>query len=103
MPEGKWIPGLTPETPVVDAARRTLAARLAVVRHYLPLAAEHADKDIENVHQLRVATRRTAAALRMFAMCLPQKRAKTARKQLRRLRRAAGDARDWDVFLEMLA
>src|SRR5260221_3966301 len=102
MREGKWIAGLTPETPVVDAAGRVLSARRDVVRYYLPLAAEHSHEDIESVHQLRVATRRAAAALRMFEMCMPEKRAKTAKKQLRRLRRAAGAARDWDVFSKML-
>ena len=35
MAEGKWIEGLTPDTPAVDAARAVLAARLGTVRHYL--------------------------------------------------------------------
>ena len=59
----------------------------------------HADEDPEHVHQLRVSTRRAAAALRIFADCLPKKAFKMARKALRRMRRAAGAARDWDVFL----
>src|SRR5439155_2966644 len=44
-------------------------------------------------------TRRAGAALQIFALCLPAKVYKKARKQLRRLRRAAGEARDWDVCL----
>jgi CHAD domain-containing protein len=65
----------------------------------LPLAVENAAEDAEYVHQLRVGTRRLGAALRVFADCLPRKAHKEARWSLRRIRRAAGDARDWDVFL----
>jgi CHAD domain-containing protein len=99
MAEGKWIYGLGPATPVAEAARRTLAVRLQVVRDYLSLAVSVPDKDIEYVHQLRVGTRRAGAALDIFALCLPEKAYQGARRRLRRLRRAAGAARDWDVFL----
>ena len=99
MADGKWIEGLTPEMPVAEAATAVLAARLEVVRHYLPLAAEKPYDDPEYVHQLRVGTRRAGAALRVFADCLPRKHRRMARRRLREIRRAAGDARDWDVFL----
>jgi CHAD domain-containing protein len=99
MPDGKWIPGLTPEMPVVEAARAVLAARFEVVRHFLPLAVEKPYDDPEYVHQLRVGTRRAGAALRVFRDCLPRKQLKAAKIHLREIRRAAGDARDWDVFL----
>ena len=36
--DGKWITGLDPSTPVLDAARRVLTIRLEVVRDYLGLA-----------------------------------------------------------------
>src|SRR5262249_50059853 len=90
---------LNPDTPVTDAARHVLTARLEVVRDYLPLALHRSDEDPEHVHQLRVGTRRAGAALAIFSVCLPDKVFRTARKQLRRIRRAAGEARDWDVFL----
>ncbi|HXG08289.1 MAG TPA: CHAD domain-containing protein [Gemmataceae bacterium] len=99
MQSGKWITDLRPDTLLPDAARRALTVRLEVVRDYLPLALHQPDKDPEHVHQLRVATRRAGAALDIFSVCLPTKVYKTARKRLRRLRRAAGEARDWDVFL----
>lgn len=102
MADGKWIAGLTPGMPVADAAKAVLAERFAVVRTALPLAAEHASENVEHVHQLRVGTRRAAAALRVFADALPGKPAKATRRALRAIRRAAGDARDWDVFLAML-
>lgn len=102
MAEGKWIEGLSPSMPVADAARAVLAARFAVVRNFLPLAAEKPHESSEYVHQLRVGTRRAAAALRVFAGALPNKQLKAAKRTLRAIRRAAGDARDWDVFLGSL-
>src|SRR5262245_48894926 len=99
MADGKWIPDLTPETPLVEAARRALALRLQVVADHLPKAVAAAEEDVEHVHQLRVATRRADAALRLFHLCLPRKVYRRARKRLRKIRRAAGAARDWDVFL----
>src|SRR5437879_5070487 len=102
MADGKWIKDLTAATPVADAARRVLTVRLEAVRDYLPLALHEPDKDPEYVHQLRVATRRARAALDIFAPCLPPKVHKAAKKRLRRIRRAAGAARDWDVFLATL-
>jgi CHAD domain-containing protein len=102
MADGKWIEGLAPATPAADAARAVLAARFAVVREYLPLAVERAFENAEYVHQLRVGTRRAAAALRVFAAALPAKPLKAAKRTLRAIRQAAGDARDWDVFLAAL-
>lgn len=98
MADGKWIPGLSPTMSVPEAARVILSARLGVVRHYLPLAAEKPFENPEHVHQLRVGTRRAGAALRVFADWLPTKHRKATRDYLRTIRRAAGDARDWDVF-----
>ncbi len=102
MADEKWIAGLRGDMPMSAAAKFALAVRLGAVRERLPAAVLQADADIENVHQLRVATRRAAAALRIFATCLPPRLAKQTRKALRGLRRSAGAARDWDVFLEML-
>jgi CHAD domain-containing protein len=103
MAEGKWISNLTASTPLVDAARRVLAVRLQVVNDHLPLALHQWQHDAENVHQLRVGTRRGGAALAIFAECLPHKVFTSIRKHLRKLRRAAGAARDWDVFGAALA
>jgi CHAD domain-containing protein len=103
MAEGKWITGLTADTPLGDAARRVLAVRLGVVGDCLPLALYQAGKDPEYVHQLRVGTRRAGAALAIFGDCLPWNPYRKVRKMLRRIRRAAGAARDWDVFIASVA
>jgi CHAD domain-containing protein len=99
MADGKWITDLAADTALAEAARHVLAVRLRVVGEALPRAVHEADRDPEHVHQLRVATRRAGAALRIFADCLPRKAYRGARKHLRRIRRAGGAARDWDVFL----
>lgn len=85
--------------PLTEGARRALTVRLEVVRDYLPRALHEADSDIEIVHQLRVGTRRARAALDIFTPCLPQEMYKKLRRSLRTIRRAAGEARDWDVLL----
>lgn len=85
--------------PLAIAARRVLGVRLRAVARHLPLAVNRAHQDVEHVHQLRVATRRCRAALDLFRDALPPKDFRRLRKELRRLRRAAGNARDADVFL----
>src|SRR5215470_7965644 len=97
-PAGKWINGIAPDGSVVDAARVSLSARLTAVAHWLPLAAYHADQDIEHVHRLRVSTRRAVATLRLYRDWLPDKKRRSIKKRLKKIRRAAGDARDLDVL-----
>ncbi len=102
MADEKWIAGLSGDMPAHEAAQLTLNLRLGVVHDRLPAAVLHAEDDVEHVHQLRVGTRRAAAALRIFAACLPERLHQKTRKTLRALRRSCGEARDWDVFLAML-
>lgn len=102
MADEKWIAGLRGDMTVTAAAKRALDVRLRAVSERLPAAVFQADADVEHVHQLRVSTRRAAAALRIFTDALPVRVHEKARKALRSLRRSAGAARDWDVFLEML-
>jgi CHAD domain-containing protein len=87
---------------VSTVAALVLKRRIDAVSHYLPLAAKHADKDPEYVHQLRVSTRRANAALKLFAAVLPKKQRRRVGRQLGKLRRAAGAARDLDVMQSRL-
>src|SRR5687767_3640798 len=103
MAEGKWISGLSEDMPAEEAARLALHLRVKAVIDLLPRALAGPQDDPEPVHQLRVSTRRAAAALRSFADLLPGKYHKGLARQLRRIRRAAGEARDWDVFRADLA
>ena len=66
----KWIEGQSDE-PTEQVARRAIEARLERVCHYLELAVAEPKSETENVHQLRVFSRRTAAALEIFDVWLP--------------------------------
>jgi CHAD domain-containing protein len=59
-----------------------------------------AGSDIEQVHDMRVATRRMRAALRVFAEYLDEDAFKPFAKMLRRTARALGAVRDLDIFQE---
>jgi CHAD domain-containing protein len=102
--KSKWIEIHSPDEPVERVAARTLEGRLLLVADYLPKAAGvEAGDDNEHVHQARVATRRALTTLSMFEHLLPVRRAKWFRKQLKRVRRAASEARDYDVLADRLA
>jgi CHAD domain-containing protein len=100
MADDKWISGLDGDMTITEAARRILTVRLSTVLDRLPAAVDQAIEDIEHVHQLRVGTRRAGAAVQTFADYITSKFHKRARRTLRAIRRAAGAARDWDVFLQ---
>lgn len=99
---GKWIDGIRPDGSVCDAAKVSLATRLAAVAYWLPLAAEYADQDIEHVHRLRVSTRRAIAALKLYQDWLAPKPYRWLKKRLKKIRRAAGTARDLDVLADRI-
>ncbi|MCI0358491.1 MAG: CHAD domain-containing protein [Planctomycetaceae bacterium] len=101
----KWLTDVGPDAPVAHAARKALAMRLAAVEHFLKQAGEVSGKsadDREAVHQLRIWTRRAAAALRLFDEVLPRRTAKWLKRELRATRQTAGEARDCDVLADRL-
>jgi CHAD domain-containing protein len=85
-----------------DLARQTILKNLRKVWQTLQLAAQFSPNCAENIHDLRVATRRTVAALRSFRRFVPKRDARRLRRDLRSLRRAAGEARDLDVLIQQL-
>jgi len=99
----KWVENVGPEDRTSVVAARTLESRLEALLHYLRLAAREDGADPEDVHQLRVWSRRSAAALALYEPMLPHRRAQRIRRALRMIRHAANDARDCDVLLERLA
>lgn len=102
MSESKWFSDVNADAPLAEAARRVLTARLHAVGKYLHSVADSENGDPEDIHQLRVSSRRATAALDLFTQCFPSKVQNKAKKKLKRVRRAAGAARDWDVFLNSL-
>lgn len=96
--KSKWIEAKSADEFAPAVARRAIRARLRTLWSWLPLAAKDAADDLEYVHQLRVASRRAMAVLEIFDGMLPRKRCKWFTRQLKRIRRAASEARDLDVL-----
>lgn len=59
-------------------------------------------QDIECIHKMRVASRRLRSALALFQDSLPPKKFPVWQKQVRRITRALGAARDTDVQIDFL-
>ena len=97
----KAVEGVSARRSYGNAAHCILHAGLKEVWHWLPLAASPCGvADEENVHQLRVSTRRTDVAVRAFSDLLGKAHAQDLRDKLRKIRKAADDARNVDVTLE---
>jgi CHAD domain-containing protein len=105
---GQVIPGPAELGPTEVTESSTMGElAYAVIRRQLGvLAAKEAGtrlgEDPEDLHDMRVATRRLRAALSLFAEVLPV-RAQTYREELRWLGSVLGAVRDLDVQLEGLA
>lgn len=97
MARGREL-ALGPQMPVVEALRMVLEQRIGTVRRYARRVAERPGEDPEDVHQLRVATRRLSAALGVFKPLIERDSARRINRAARRLRRAAGPMRDLDVL-----
>jgi len=66
------------------------------------IAGARKSNDIEYVHKLRVASRRTRAALGVFEACFGRKLTKKWAKRIRNVTRSSGAARDADVQIAFL-
>lgn len=99
----RWAVTDGPEAPARAVAGRIVRHRLATVWELLGKVAEDRSLRIEDVHQLRVVTRRSLVALELFADLVDSREVKWFERQLRRIRRTAGEARDLDVLIERLA
>ena len=97
----KWLADIDSDEPVHRVGRKAIRVRLAAVMHFLENAGEKSDR-AEAIHQLRIWTRRAAAALRLFESIVPQEAGKKMKKRLRKIRAAAGQERDCDVLLKYL-
>jgi CHAD domain-containing protein len=91
-------PGLLADDTMVEAARKTFAFHFQRMLYHEP--GTRLGEDIEELHDMRVATRRMRAAFRVFGDHLDMKRWKPVLKGLRRTGRALGAVRDLDVFWE---
>ncbi|MCA9027797.1 MAG: CHAD domain-containing protein [Planctomycetaceae bacterium] len=95
-----WLKSVKPNDHIESVLRASLKSRIKAVRHFLTLASELSISETEPVHQLRVWTRRSAAAMRLYKPLLPHKKARALRQMLKRIRESAGPARDYDVLID---
>ncbi len=94
----KKRPGILPSDAMVEAAAKTL-------RFHLARMLEHEEgtrlgEDPEELHVMRVSTRRMRMALRVFEEYLDRQAMRPVLKGLRRTGRVLGAVRDLDVFQE---
>lgn len=59
-------------------------------------------RDIEAIHRMRVASRRLATGLDVFKSCLPKKKSRFWRSEIRKVTSALGKARDLDIQIAQL-
>ncbi len=97
-PPAPAAPDLHRDDSMAVAARKILGYHFEQMRFFE--ATVHLDKDIEGVHQMRVATRKMRAALRLFGPYLKARHRRQLRNGLRRTARTLGKIRDLDVFWE---
>ncbi|MEJ2326812.1 MAG: CHAD domain-containing protein, partial [Chromatiaceae bacterium] len=81
-----------------DAARKPLYFHFLRKLYHEP--GTRLGEDIEELHDMRVATRRMRAAFQVFGDYLDMDKMKVFLKGLRRTGRALGAVRDLDVFWE---
>lgn len=89
----------------IDISLRYLAANFVskqLGQLMMHLQGARTVQDIEDIHQARVACRRIRSALQLFSDCFDEKIAKRWEKQMKRLLKSFGAARDLDVQIEFL-
>jgi len=93
-------PAPKPSAPAVEHLRAMIAAQLAAILAHDP--AIRLGGTTEDVHQLRVATRRLRSVLRTARPLVDAARADSLRDELKWLGEALGTVRDLDVLIEYL-
>jgi inorganic triphosphatase YgiF len=86
---------LDPKVRATDGLNHVIAGALG---HLLLNRAAALAGDREGIHQVRVAIRRVRSALMLFEPRLEPHALSLFQDELKRLGRAIGEARDWDVF-----
>ncbi|HEX5828265.1 MAG TPA: CHAD domain-containing protein [Candidatus Limnocylindrales bacterium] len=91
-------PGVLTEDHLAEAGRKVLRFHLA--RMVTREAGTREGKDNEELHGMRVATRRQRAAWRVFGVAFDQKRTGRHQRRLKEVARDLGAVRDLDVLIE---
>lgn len=98
FPSPRKAPGITPDDTMAEAGRKILGYHFALMLSHE--SGTRLGKDIEELHDMRVATRRMRAAFVVFGEAYQVKVVKPILKGLRKIGRSLGQVRDIDVFIE---
>src|SRR5262245_32089274 len=94
------IEGLNADVPLIDAAKKSIAVRLVDVRKFEERLGGSGAVDADDVHDMRVASRRLRAALELFDR---KKQLRAAENGVRTLGDSLGEVRELHVQLGWLA
>jgi triphosphatase len=98
LPSPGKHPGVTAEDTLASAGRKVMRFHLA--RMLARETGTRSGKDPEDVHAMRVATRRLRAAWRVFGDAFRRREARELRRSLRRVADKLGGVRDLDVLID---
>ncbi len=101
LPKKIKKPGILRDDPMSEAGRKTFLFHF--VRMLASEDGTREGSDIEELHDMRVATRRMRSAMRVFRPYYQKKAIRPFLKGLRQAGRALGSVRDLDVFMENAA
>ena len=100
MAKAKEIPDLSADDSYGQAAAKIVSTRAEELNEQARGVLD--TRDIERVHDMRVATRRLRAALEVFEPCFPRKPYRQALGEVKRLADGLGERRDRDVAIAAL-
>ncbi|MCX7877073.1 MAG: CHAD domain-containing protein [Ignavibacteria bacterium] len=100
MAKARKIPFLNPNKPVKSCVQKILRVRFDEMISFEEGTIE--GKDIEALHDMRVAARRLQAVMKIFRQLFPKKSFRKVYNELRLLIRALGEVRDYDVFIDKI-
>lgn len=100
MAKARKIPYLNPSQPLNICLQKILRTRFDEMISFERGTIE--GTDIEALHDMRVASRRVQAVLKIFRGAFPKKKFKAEYAEIRSLISALGSVRDYDVFIEKL-
>jgi CHAD domain-containing protein len=100
MAKAKKIPFLDPDKPLEECVKKILRTRFDEMVSYEQ--GTIAGSDIDALHDMRVASRRVQAVLKIFRGLFAKKRYKAEYNELRTLIGELGEVRDYDVLIYKL-
>lgn len=100
MAKAKKIPYLNPHADLKTCLKKILTTRFKEMLQFEAGTIE--GSDIEQLHDMRVASRRIQAVMKVFRLAFPKKEFNKQYKVIRGLKDALGVVRHYDVFIDAL-